>query len=315
MYGALAQAFACSLAFTQHLLFIMPLVARLDWVLHQLRMGRRGHISIGSARDGNKYKIKISLEPADAGVIDPAVLFAVTKILGTVRDMVQHGVATDRGHKHSSGHSEICIWVSLAQPVDHEESAQGLNPDAIPFVFTPQGHAELHSTADTIASDAHHMRLVGEWKALPEHAWKRIYHRFKAGQNEGPADHDTESKHNEQSTSASEGALDNVLANLSDEDLIQMTVPRIVERCDFFLPAIQNYFNQGACSIDDVRNAGIEDKILTRLLDDFPQFQDRQDVVDRLREAAREHIEVIVEGWYVQHYQQTKKTKSYGPSF
>ena len=106
----------------------MPVIGRLDWIQRQLQMGRRGYMCIGAARDAAKYKVKVHLEPASAGVIDPMVRDALSRMLAGVRAMVQDGVAMDRGHRHTSGMSEVSIWVSSSPPPAPPDAAAPQHP-------------------------------------------------------------------------------------------------------------------------------------------------------------------------------------------
>ena len=87
----------------------MPGTSRLDWIVRQIEMGRRGHISIGEAQDSSKVKVKIMSEPAASGEISQSLRVAMEAKVQSVRKLVLGGVATDREHKHSSGRSIISI--------------------------------------------------------------------------------------------------------------------------------------------------------------------------------------------------------------
>jgi len=107
----------------------MPVVSRLDWICKQLEMGRKGHLTLGQARDTGKLKVKVILQPANAGAIDAAVSHGLTTLLSFVRIMLVEHVAMDRGHKHSNGTTEICFWINIS----HGDGARQL-PDGPPQV-------------------------------------------------------------------------------------------------------------------------------------------------------------------------------------
>lgn len=90
----------------------MPVLDRVDWVARQVNMGRRVHIHVGRALKDYHCKVKILLEPAEAGAVDPVVAAALLSMLASVRQLVLTHCAVDRGHRHSSGVSEIAIWLS-----------------------------------------------------------------------------------------------------------------------------------------------------------------------------------------------------------
>ena len=103
----------------------MPVLDRCDWIIDQLKAGRIGHIAVGAARDPNKAKVKVSLQPWSAGRADPCVTAAVVLTMYQVKQMVQSHVAMDRGHKHSSGAAEIAFWLSNVHVVDEEDPDAG----------------------------------------------------------------------------------------------------------------------------------------------------------------------------------------------
>ena len=79
----------------------MPVIARIDWIRHQLEMGRRGHICIGEALDASKIKVTITLEPASAGQPSTFARAGLLASLTVVQQLAIKSVAVDRGHKHS----------------------------------------------------------------------------------------------------------------------------------------------------------------------------------------------------------------------
>ena len=72
-------------AFSLSLSSTMVVVSRIDWIIGQIRMGRRAHIAIGEAQDASKVKIKIILDPADSGEISPALADTLISTLQNVR--------------------------------------------------------------------------------------------------------------------------------------------------------------------------------------------------------------------------------------
>ena len=111
-------------------------------------MGRMAHIVVGQALDCNKLKIKVVLEPPSSGAISPCTCFGVKSVLTWVRELLKDCVAMDRGHKHSSGRSEIAIWLELRShhvPNDTQE----LLPPPPPPASSPG--AALPSTSSSAA--------------------------------------------------------------------------------------------------------------------------------------------------------------------
>ena len=91
----------------------MPVVSRLDWIVRQLQMGRSGHVVVGPAQDPLKLKVKIVLQPPSLGALSIPARIGVEAVLAHVRQMATQHVAVDRGHKHSSGLSEVAIWIRM----------------------------------------------------------------------------------------------------------------------------------------------------------------------------------------------------------
>ena len=87
----------------------MPVEARLDWVLRQLRSGRVGHVVVGAAQDPEKLKVKVMLHPDGVGAMSAATRFGMESVLTNIRAMASQHIAMDRGHKHTSGLSEVAI--------------------------------------------------------------------------------------------------------------------------------------------------------------------------------------------------------------
>ena len=158
----------------------MPVTGRIDWILRQVRMGRRRHVTIGVALDPRKCKFKVTLDAAADGCpITPMVEEALIGVLTGLRALAHNGVATDRGHRYSSGISEVSFWVSaapagrdvsgLATPrVTHPdassssggpsrgEAASGLAPggDAVGFAFASSASREAAQRADSPGASA-----------------------------------------------------------------------------------------------------------------------------------------------------------------
>ena len=93
----------------------MPVVSRIDWITRQIAMGRRVHIHFGRLDRDDRAKIEVILDSASSGQISPIVATSVQCALASVTQLAQNFPATDRGHKHSNGVSEISIWISHAE--------------------------------------------------------------------------------------------------------------------------------------------------------------------------------------------------------
>ena len=79
-------------------------------------MGRRAHVSFGEALAADTFKAKLTLEPAEQGEISAAVAAGLQCCLSGLRALTICNVATDQGHRHSSGRSVIQLWIKIAPP-------------------------------------------------------------------------------------------------------------------------------------------------------------------------------------------------------
>merc|ERR1712113_191677 len=91
----------------------MPSVARLDWILMQIQMGRQARISTAAAFDSSRAKLRVVLLPASDGAISPILAQCLMEQLTALRPLIHSVVSVDRGHRHHDGMSEICFWLSF----------------------------------------------------------------------------------------------------------------------------------------------------------------------------------------------------------
>ena len=92
----------------------MPVLARIDWLIRQLQMGRAGHIQIGPALDPEKLKIRAVMHAPSDGALAETARDGIEAVLRQISQLAAVGVAMDRGHKHFSGLSEVAIWLQPA---------------------------------------------------------------------------------------------------------------------------------------------------------------------------------------------------------
>ena len=102
----------------------MPVLSRIDWLVRQLRMGRAGHVQIGPAADPGKLKVRVVLHAPIEGALAETARVAIEAVLGQVRQLAAVCVATDRGHRHSSGLSEVAIWLQPVAKAKEESLGQ-----------------------------------------------------------------------------------------------------------------------------------------------------------------------------------------------
>eukprot|EP00928_Gymnodinium_smaydae_P069680 TRINITY_DN5331_c0_g1_i1.p1 TRINITY_DN5331_c0_g1~~TRINITY_DN5331_c0_g1_i1.p1 ORF type:complete len:388 (-),score=18.61 TRINITY_DN5331_c0_g1_i1:130-1224(-) len=151
----------------------MPIYSRLDWIASQVIAGRSTHLSIGAAKDGNKLKIKICMQPSYN--MQPVVRDYQLTVVQHIRDLLASGfVAMDRGHKHSDGMSEVSIWLHRTREPDHVTTD-------ISMGLVDASRLELGSDAEVeekLSDSFGFGSLVGEWKSLPTYGWSVVHNRF-----------------------------------------------------------------------------------------------------------------------------------------
>ena len=139
------------------------------------------------------------------------------------------------------------------------------------WISQPSPQATAQVCVESVASENHDVvvinsgDLVGEWKVLPD----------------GLQSQDTTL----------------VLADLSDDDILNIVAAHIVERCDSILSPTKVFYEQGGCSLTEVLNVGMEQKVAIGLTSAFPQLLERPNVIERIKDTARRHVEASVNHW------------------
>lgn len=132
----------------------MPVVARLDWISRQMAMQRQVHIHVGQARDADKVKYRIILEPPQSqmGALEAPTMRILQSWIASIRRHVQRGSAMDRGHRHTSGRSVVDIW---ARDVNEQTGDSARASLAAVHVTDSDNVPELPGRAPHSASSAH----------------------------------------------------------------------------------------------------------------------------------------------------------------
>ena len=82
-------------------------------------MGRCAHLHFGKANCDTRAKIKIILDPPSEGTISPLVAAVIQYTLRFLRELAVIYRSVHRGHRHSSGSSEVSIWLSVDERSSH----------------------------------------------------------------------------------------------------------------------------------------------------------------------------------------------------
>lgn len=144
----------------------MPVIARIDWIHRQLQYGRVLHIVMSQGADIDKVKVKIVLHAPDSGTTSVFVREHLMNQLSYVRYLASNNVATDRGHKHSNGVSEVAIWVG--QPPSLDSAARLCAPAQSSSLFGDKGGDTVEgiSSPELSASAAPDLSLENDPDAL-----------------------------------------------------------------------------------------------------------------------------------------------------
>jgi hypothetical protein len=161
----------------------MPVLNRIDWISRQIAAGRCVHIGVGQARDPDKAKYKITVHPTTVPGLIGFAKDTVLSWLDTIKSQVSQNIGMDRGHHHSDGRSEVCIWISKFRPEPaaqhHREPASSSAAGSAPFKVTQLLFSEVPRRAKTLEAvmptDAS-PNFMGTWEVLPTclvrlHSW------------------------------------------------------------------------------------------------------------------------------------------------
>ena len=103
---------------------IMVVLGRLRWILEKLDAGHIIHYSQSFSSLSGKSKLKFVIEPKSDVVprLHRVLLrFTLQNVMTTIA--IQGVTSVDRGHKHSSGASEIGIWIQVPKVDDSADSS------------------------------------------------------------------------------------------------------------------------------------------------------------------------------------------------
>ena len=106
----------------------MVVVGRLEWVLTQIRRGHRVLVTSSYNGELQRQKLKVLIQPkADevpySEMTQCCAFYAVNSLLHLATSLEEKGILhiMDRGHRHSSGVSEVCFWMEIRQVKESKE--------------------------------------------------------------------------------------------------------------------------------------------------------------------------------------------------
>ena len=145
--------------------FVMVVGARLAYIRSKVEDGHQMHIAWSFSAASNLDKVKFIICRV-SHVVPKTSQFATLRILDTVVSLAANAVTMDRGHKHSDGCCEVCLWmtplvssVSFGRESAASEFDRALEPrgsDVDPHVSTPLAPPQLivAAVASTFGSRA-----------------------------------------------------------------------------------------------------------------------------------------------------------------
>ena len=109
----------------------MAVAARLQWILSRADDGHQIRVLSGYAAESQRWKFKI-LIGNDPGVVPPNSRHFGTALLETIyaKASTASNKLVDRGHRHSRGLSEVCIWSAPSSDAAAPEPGLCSAPDA-----------------------------------------------------------------------------------------------------------------------------------------------------------------------------------------
>ena len=122
----------CLSDFLNALAFVgaMVVVGRLEWVLAKIRSGHRVLVTSSFNSELQKQKLKVLIQPISEEVpyseMNQCCAFAaITNMLHLAKPLKHQDVLhfMDRGHRHSSGVSEVCLWMEIRKAKENKEAA------------------------------------------------------------------------------------------------------------------------------------------------------------------------------------------------
>ena len=92
----------------------MVVAGRLAWARERIVSGVPAFITVGGAACRDRGKVKLVIDH-DGAVTSPMTRTLLVDALDSIARRATHTTTVDRGHRHTSGTSEICIWFSALQ--------------------------------------------------------------------------------------------------------------------------------------------------------------------------------------------------------
>ena len=100
------------------------MAGRLLWIIEKIKLGHQVTVTSSFNVNGERQKLKVLIQPIAGAVVGSEInqLFAMSAVMSlshiASNEMLAGGVCiTDRGHKHSTGVSEVSFWMGVKKAV------------------------------------------------------------------------------------------------------------------------------------------------------------------------------------------------------
>ena len=106
------------------------MAGRLLWIIEKIKLGHQVTVTSSFNVNGERQKLKVLIQPIAGAVVGSEInqLFAMSAVMSlshiASNEILAGGVCiTDRGHKHSTGASEVSFWMRLKKDASVESDA------------------------------------------------------------------------------------------------------------------------------------------------------------------------------------------------
>ena len=102
----------------------MVVAGRLLWIIDKIKLGHQVSVTSSFNTSGERQKLKVLIQPIAGAVANSEInqCFAMSAVISLSHianhELLASGVCiTDRGHKHSTGVSEVSFWMGMKKAV------------------------------------------------------------------------------------------------------------------------------------------------------------------------------------------------------
>lgn len=161
--------------------------SRIDYVRGLLFHGGKLTCTVNTNPTTEIEKIKMVINPAIR--VEPSLQICAASLLNYVECAISTFCVADRGHRHSSGISEVIFYISRGSRTQASSSEAGAN--SLGRVGLPAAQDLPVAGAEPVSADIeHHVAsearpvdirlLIGSWQAMPSMLMVSVHSKFEA---------------------------------------------------------------------------------------------------------------------------------------